>query len=494
MQQLISNPAKIFRHFGVQALLAKQAKLSPLAYIHAGGACTPALNNSRKLIFSIVLGLSCAWASTVQAGSGFETADASREAYSRINPDASPEQLAEAFRGRGVFRQSWVIAPAKDIETAGLGPLYNQLSCLSCHPKNGRGQPPATPQQAMRSMLIRLSLPGQDPHGGPLPHPVYGGQLNEQGIPGVPGEGMVSVDYREHKVTLADGETVALRTPSYRFAELQYGPLPDGIQFSPRVGPPVFGLGLLEAVDGQTILQLAEKGKQQGVHGHPNIVWDDERQRNAIGRFGLKANVATLKQQIAGAFIGDMGITSSLHPEENCTGIQTACKQTPSARQPELDDAQLKSVLLYLRLLQVPARRNTGDPAVRQGERLFDALGCTACHTPALTTGEFPELPPLAKQTIHPYTDLLVHDMGEGLEDRRPDFQAGGREWRTPPLWGIGLIERINEHSYFLHDGRARNLTEAVLWHGGEALPSKQRFAGLSADERLAVIRFLESL
>lgn len=444
-----------------------------------------------KRLLSIMLALSSTLAN---AESSFEIADTSREAYSRINPNVTSEQLSEAFRGRGVFRQSWVIAPAQAIETAGLGPLYNQLSCLSCHGKNGRGQPPATPQQAMRSMLIRLSLPGKDPHGGPLPHPVYGGQLNEQGVPGVSGEGQVSVDYREHKVTLGDGETVNLRTQSYRFAELHYGLLPADIQFSPRVGPPVFGLGLLEAVDEQTIRQLAEKGKQQGVHGHPNRVWDDELQRTVIGRFGLKANVATLKQQIAGAFIGDMGITSSLHPKENCTAAQTACKQVASARQPELDDTQLNATLLYLRLLQVPARRNLDDPAVQQGENLFSTIGCTACHTPVLTTGEFPELPLLAKQTIHPYTDLLVHDMGEDLADGRPDFQANGREWRTPPLWGIGLTERINEHSYFLHDGRARNLKEAVLWHGGEALPSRQRFSGLSANERLVVIRFLESL
>ncbi|MGZ4956600.1 MAG: di-heme oxidoreductase family protein [Methylobacter sp.] len=445
-------------------------------------------------LLSIILGLSCSLASA-QAERSFEIADSTREAYSRINPNVTSEQLSEAFRGLSMFRQSWVIAPAKDMETTGLGPLYNQLSCLSCHAKNGRGQPPETPQQAMRSMLVRLSLPGQDPHGGPLPHPVYGNQLNEQGVPGVPGEGLVSVDYREHKVTLADGETIALRMPLYRFADLQYGPLPADIQFSPRVGPPVFGLGLLEAVDEQTIRQLAEKGKQQGVNSHPNVVWDGRgRQRAVIGRFGLKANVATLKQQIAGAFIGDMGITSPLHPEENCTAAQTACKQTPSARQPELDDAQLQAVLLYLRLLQVPARRNLGDPTVQKGEQLFSAIGCTACHTPLLTTGEFPELPLLSRQTIHPYTDLLVHDMGEELADGRPDFQAGGREWRTPPLWGIGLIKHINEHSYFLHDGRARNLTEAVLWHGGEALSSRQGFAHLPAGERLALIRFLESL
>ena len=444
----------------------------------------------------LLLSLSCCLAGPplAQAETGFEIADASREAYSRIHPDLPKAKSDEVFRGRSLFRQSWVIPPAKDIEIAGLGPLYNQISCLSCHPKNGRGQPPESPQQAMRSMLIRLSLPGEDEHGGPLPHPVYGGQLNEQGIPGVPGEGRVSVDYREETIKLADGESLKLRKPVYTFVDPQYGKLPADILYSPRVGPSVFGLGLLEAVDEQTIRQLAEDGKRQGLQGHPNLVWDAERQRGVIGRFGLKANVASLKQQIAGAFIGDMGITSSLHRQENCSAAQTACKQAPSARQPELSDTQLDAVLLYLRLLQVPARRNRDEPNVSQGEKLFAEIGCAACHTPTLITGDFPELPILSKQTIHPYTDLLVHDMGEGLADGRPDFQAGGKEWRTPPLWGIGLVERINEHSYFLHDGRARNLTEAVLWHGGEALSSIQAFADLPGGKRQSLIRFLESL
>lgn len=448
----------------------------------------------RSLITLLALSGAMAGVQETQAASSFEIADATREAYSRINTDAASAQLSDAFRGRSLFRQSWVVPPAKDIDIAGLGPIYNQLSCASCHPKNGRGQPPKNPLQAMRSMLVRLSLPGQDAHGGPLPHPVYGNQLNEQGIPGVPGEGSVSVEYREFPVTLPEGEAIKLRRPQYRFAELHYGPLNAGIQFSPRVGPPVFGLGLLEAVPEQTLLQLAEQGRQQGVSGRPNVVWDAEKQRPAIGRFGLKANVATLRQQITGAFIGDMGITSALHPEENCTAAQIACRQSPSARQPELSNAQLDAMLLYLRLLQVPARRNGDDPIVRQGEQTFTAIGCAACHVPVLKTGDFSPLPALSGQTLHPYSDLLLHDMGDDLADHRPDFQADGREWRTPPLWGIGLIERINEHSYFLHDGRARNLTEAVLWHGGEALPARQRFAALSADKCRALMRFLESL
>ncbi len=266
-----------------------------------------------------------------QAQADFEIADISREAYSRIYPNLTEEQLNRAFRGRSLFRQSWVIPPANDIEIAGLGPIYNQLSCLSCHPKNGRGQPPENPEQAMRSMLIRLSLPGEDPVGGPLPHPVYGGQLNEQGIPG---EGHVSLDYREDKLQLADGETISLRMPLYSFVDLQYGALPAEIRYSPRVGPSVFGLGLLEAIDENTLRHLAEDSKRQGVKGHANIVWDSERQRRIMGRFGLKANVASLKQQIAGAFIGDMSITSSRHPQENFSAAQTACQQAPSARQP----------------------------------------------------------------------------------------------------------------------------------------------------------------
>jgi CxxC motif-containing protein (DUF1111 family) len=447
--------------------------------------------------------LCCMAMQPVQAKSAFEAADAGREAFTRIYSHINEEQLTQAWHGRRLFRHSWVIPPATDIENegrgplfsqVGLGPLYNQLACVSCHPKNGRGRPPETPVQAMRSMLVRLSLPGRNEQGGPLAHPVYGDQLSEQGIPGVPGEGRVQVEYKEHVVTLPDGEKVSLRKPVYRFVELQYGPLEPEILFSPRVAPPVFGLGLLEAVSGRTILDLAEQGKKQGVSGRPNYVWDAERQRRVIGRFGLKANAATLRQQIAGAFIGDMGVTSSLYRKENCSPAQTACQKAPSDRQPELADEQLDAILLYLRLLQVPARRDTDDSMVGQGERIFARIGCSACHTPTLTTGEFPELPVLSRQTFHPYTDLLLHDMGEGLTDGRPDFEAAGHEWRTPPLWGIGLIERINEHQTFLHDGRARNLTEAVLWHGGEALAARQRFENLPAAERQSVIRFLASL
>ncbi len=426
--------------------------------------------------------------------SGFEIADASREAFSRLYNDVTPAMREQGLRGRGLFRASWVIPPAADSAIVGLGPLYNQLSCLSCHPKNGRGQAPDTPEQAMRSMLVRLSVPGKGSRGGPLPVPAYGDQLNEQGIPGVPGEGRVAVSYSEIEVNLAGGESVKLREPHYRFVDLHYGPLPTDVLFSPRVGPPVFGMGLLEAVDEQTLIDLAAKAKPFGIKGRLNRVWDAEKRATVVGRFGLKANVATLKQQIAGAFIGDMGITSPLHPQENCTAAQAACRQVASLQQPELNSERLESVLTYLRLLQVPARRHRDDPVVQTGEKIFAEIGCAVCHVPTLTTGDFPQMPVLSAQTIHPYSDLLLHDMGEGLADGRPDYAAGGRDWRTPPLWGIGLVEAINEHSQFLHDGRARNLTEAVLWHDGEATTSRQAFIDLPPAKREALLAFLRAL
>jgi CxxC motif-containing protein (DUF1111 family) len=284
---------------------------------------------TRSLITWLALSGSLASLQAAQAASGFEIADATREAYARINPEVTQEQRAEALRGRSLFRQSWVVPPAKDIEIAGLGPLYNQLSCLSCHPKNGRGQPPENPQQAMRSMLVRLSLPGQDPHGGPLPHPVYGTQLNEQGVPGVSGEGWVRVDYREERVTLPDGETVGLRAPLYQFADLHYGPLGD-VQFSPRVGPPVFGLGLLEAVADQTIVQLAEQGRQQGVNGHPNYVWDAESSVRPSDASGSKPMSPRSGNRLPGLLSATWGLP------HRCTRRETAALSSlpASSRRP----------------------------------------------------------------------------------------------------------------------------------------------------------------
>lgn len=420
-------------------------------------------------------------------------ANATREAYSQPLPGLTPAQQAAFMRGRSLFRQSWVMAPAQDTKVDGLGPLYNRLACLSCHAKNGRGRAPDGPDERMQSMLVRLSLPGRDGHGGPLPHPVYGDQLNEEGIPGVPGEGRAAVHWQDSTLTLADGEVVALRRPLLEFRELAYGPLPDDLLTSPRIGQPVYGLGLLAAIPAQTLRRLAAEAKPDGVRGRVNLVWDVARRRLVVGRFGWKANMPSLPQQIAGAMRGDLGITSPLFAEQSCTATQRACRAAAEGGRPELTAQQLADLSSYLALLAVPARRDGDDATVRHGERLFASSGCAVCHRPQLATGRS-SLAPLAGQRIAPYSDLLVHDMGAGLADGRPDFRANGREWRTPPLWGIGLAALVGENESYLHDGRARNLQEAVLWHGGEAAVAQRRFSALGQGDRAALIAFLRSL
>ncbi|MCU1742386.1 di-heme oxidoredictase family protein [Pseudomonas sp. 20P_3.2_Bac5] len=422
------------------------------------------------------------------------SAEADREAFAQPLAGMDDEaQLERFFRGRGLFRQAWVVAPSRDEAVDGLGPLYNRITCIACHPKNGRGQAPINEHSPMRTMLVRLSLPGRDAHGGPQPHPAYGDQLNELGIPGVRGEGRAQILWQEKQVTLSAGETVNLRRPQLKFSELAYGPLGD-IRTSARVGTPVFGLGLLETVSASTLQRMADERKPDGVRGRVNKVWSVERQRLEVGRFGLKANQPSLNQQIASALHGDMGLTSSLYPQENCAPQQSACKQAVSGGQPEVDGMQLSELHFYLSHLAPPPRRDRDTPAVKRGERLFAEAGCTLCHRPQLTTGVHPDYKTLSGRKIEPYTDLLLHDMGEGLADGRDDYLASGREWRTPPLWGVGLIEQINPGAGYLHDGRARSLTEAVLWHGGEAAVARQRFAALSAEDRGALLGFLKSL
>jgi CxxC motif-containing protein (DUF1111 family) len=416
-----------------------------------------------------------------------------REAFSRPLPALDETQREPFFRGRSLFRQSWVIAPAQDKAVSGLGPLYNRLACISCHGKNGRGRAPDGPDERMLSMLVRLSVPGRNPHGGPRPHPAYGDQLNEEGIPGVPGEGRASLHWVEHTERLADGEIVRLRAPRLSFHQLGYGPLAS-VLTSPRVGQQVIGLGLLGAVPAADLERFARETKPDGVRGKVNRVWNPETRQLEAGRFGHKANMPSLRAQIAGAFLGDIGITSALFPQENCTAAQHACQQAPSADAPELSPRQLDDVAFYLAHLAVPPQRNAEEPQVMRGEQQFARIGCAVCHRPELKTATDAKFPLLAGRTFQPHTDLLLHDMGKGLEDGRPDYLASGRQWRTAPLWGIGLTETISEHTQFLHDGRARNLLEAVMWHDGEAAAARRRFARLPLQEREDLQAFLRSL
>ncbi|WP_228450671.1 di-heme oxidoredictase family protein [Chryseolinea soli] len=391
--------------------------------------------------------------------------------------------------GDGAFGQTFVTAPAP--QNPGLGPIFNNVSCTSCHINDGRGKPPL-PGEQLSSLLIRISIPGTDAHGGPNPVPGFGGQLQQRGVFGAQPEASVRIDYTEQSYTFADGTPYSLRFPTYTL-ENPYTTLPAGVMLSPRVAPPVFGLGLLEAVDEADILALADPDDRNddGISGKPNYAWNVAEGKMTLGKFGWKAANPSLLQQSAGAYNEDMGITNFVFPHESATGQPQYDGRDDEY---EVSDSLLYSVAFYIRTLGVPARRAADDAGVLQGKKLFTDGKCSQCHVPRLRTKTDVAFPEISNQVIFPYTDMLVHDMGPNLADNRPDFDASGVEWRTSPLWGIGLTRIVNGHQNFLHDGRARTLLEAIMWHGGEAEASKEFVRTLSQDDRDKLIKFLESL
>ena len=418
--------------------------------------------------------------------------DASSHAFSIPAPNLSAAALEKHLEGDVEFEAVFVTAPA--VVNPGLGPIYNNVSCINCHSRDGRGKPPSDNEELV-SLLFRLSLPNNNKvmdGKQPIPVPGYGTQLNNRAIYGTPAEGNVDIAYTEQPLITSDDTKVHLRYPSYTITDA-YHPLPENIEVSPRVAPVVFGLGLLEAIPQENILSNADESdvNQDGISGKPNLVWDVVKKQYVLGRFGWKANQPNLLQQVASAYHDDMGLTTSLFQMENSKGQS---QHTDVSTSPEVSDEILDVVTFYVQTLAVPARRNVDDPKVIQGEQLFAQAQCATCHTPTHRTGVFPGIPSVSNQTIHPYTDLLLHDMGPDLADNRPDFQATGTEWRTPPLWGIGLVRTVNGHTNFLHDGRARDLLEAILWHGGEAEKSRDMTLEMSQTERDALIAFLESL
>ena len=432
----------------------------------------------------------------VAESGGETTAFASnRDAFALSARNLDNEQRRTFEVGDSFFTQNWVTAPASTEARDGLGPTFNAQACSSCHVRDGRAPPPANADDPERGLLLRLSVPGAGPHGEPLGDPVYGTQLQDRAILGVPPEGAIRISYEEIAGAYPDGERFSLRKPRYSVADAAFGPLSGDLLISPRIAPAVFGMGLLEAIPEADILARADPADADGdgISGRPNLVWDAARGEHVLGRFGWKANAPNVRQQAAGAFLGDIGITSSLFPDQNCPPPQTECAAAPDGGNPEVPDERLDKVAFYVQTLAVPAMRNLDDERVIEGSRTFAALGCGACHVPRHVTGEH-AIDALSGQVIFPYTDLLLHDMGEGLADGRPDFEADGREWRTPPLWGIGLVETVNGHTMFLHDGRARSLEEAILWHGGEAAAALEAFMALPKEQREALLRFLESL
>lgn len=431
------------------------------------------------------------------------------EAFSHPSQNMSFERQMDFQIGNAFFTRLWVSSPASTKSSDGLGPLFNARACQRCHIKDGRGHPPEVDDQNAVSMLVRLSIPAMSEKDKALlasgqvnsiNDPVYGGQLQDVSIAGVHSEGLIDISYQEHLLKLNGDQVASLRKPNLDVKNLMYGDFHKGIMMSARVAPQMIGLGLLEAISETDILakQDVDDEDSDGISGKANWVWSNEQQALALGRFGLKAGKASLNDQNQAAFNGDIGLSTPLFSAAagDCTAKQADCLKMPNGNANGLEVGQqvVDQVLHYTRNLSVPARRNVSAKGVLAGKQLFYQSGCIACHTPKFITPRNTAAPEQSRQLIWPYTDMLLHDMGQGLADNRPDAKANGREWRTAPLWGIGLTPIVNGHSYYLHDGRARSLLEAVLWHGGEAEKSKNKVINMSAKEREQLIEFVQSL
>nr|WP_232372173.1 di-heme oxidoredictase family protein [Acuticoccus mangrovi] len=445
-------------------------------------------------------------------GGATSTASITRDAFSHPSANLDFEERQTFFVGNGIFKKLWVAAPSSTAASDGLGPLYNARACQRCHLKDGRGHPPDGPDDVASSMFLRLSVPPRtvEEHDAlaafetlRIPEPTYGGQLQNFAVTGLSAEGQMTIDYEEIPVTLADGEVVHLRKPTYGIADLGYGPIDPAVQLSPRVANPMIGLGLLEAIHPADLMANADPDDADGdgISGKISVTRDPVTGDLTIGRFGWKASTPSVMVQSAEAFSGDIGISTPIVTDAfgECSIAQSICRDQPTGVQRRLGDVEAPDPLLglvtfYAQNLAVPARRDVEDPKVLEGKKLFYEAGCVDCHTPKYVTSRKAEGKAQRFQLIWPYTDLLLHDMGEGLADGRPVGNASGSEWRTAPLWGIGLTETVNGHTYFLHDGRARSLLEAILWHGGEAEAAASRVRDMSRGEREALLAFLESL
>lgn len=426
-------------------------------------------------------------------GEGTNTLLFGQNALSRAASNANQTSELAFYSGNAFFRESWVEAPSSTEARDGLGPFFNARSCASCHFLDGRGRPPETAEEPLEGLLFRLSR-GSDENGMPLNDPVYGGQIQPFAISGVQPEGGISINYQEIDGEYPDGTRFTLLKPEYTLDALAYGEMSGDTTLSPRVAPAMIGLGLLEAIPEERLRELEDPNDNDGdgISGRVRWVPAVNQAEAAVGRFGWKCEQPSVKQQSAGALLGDMGLTTSLFPEENCTTREVDCLEQVNGGTPEVSDEILDRIATYSRLLAVPARSGADREEVLAGKALFLSSGCAACHTTQHKTGEH-ELAELSRQNIFPYTDLLLHDMGEDLADADGSTPIL-REWRTPPLWALRFYPIVNGHDHLLHDGRARGVEEAILWHDGEAKTSRDAFMALEAKERTLLISFVNSL
>lgn len=447
----------------------------------------------------------------MSGGAATSIAPVNADSFSQFSANLTFQE-EEGFKlGNALFRKLWVSSPSSTQASDGLGPLYNARACQSCHLKDGRGRPPEGAVDTT-SMFFRLARPPRDDEERRMitahevvnfGDPIYGAQLQDSAVPGLAAEGHLKVSYTEEPFTFPDGEAASLRRPSYSVTDLAYGPLDPATTLSPRVAQPMIGLGLIEAIHEADILANADPDDRDGdgISGRPALTRDAKTGKLMLGRFGWKAQNATVRQQSADAFATDIGISSpdADRPHGDCTAAQKECLTMPTGEQARLGpteapDPVLNLVTFYSENLAVPARRKASFAETLRGKKVFYDLGCTSCHTPKFVTRRDAVGKAQSFQLIWPYSDFLLHDMGEGLADGQQVGVATGREWRTPPLWGIGLTKTVSGHTFLLHDGRARNFTEAILWHGGEGQKARDAFAALAAGDRRDLLAFLESL
>ena len=414
-----------------------------------------------------------------------------RSAFSNPSGNLPFDKQLDFKVGDGVFRKLWVAAPSSTKSSDGLGPLFNARACQACHLKDGRGRPPAA-GETPSSLLFALA------RRDGLPDPIYGHQLQTFGIQGHAAEANVEVSHHLQPVKLADGTTVTLHKPQYKLTAPGYGPFDPTTTIAPRIAPPMIGMGLLELIPEADIIARAdpEDLNHDGIRGRfRRVPSPSEGGAMKLGRFGWKTGTPSIADQTATAFKNDMGLSTPIFPDDygDCTPAQKACREAPHGSEngePEVPQKLFDLTVFYAHHLAVPAREGIEAPAVRHGQKLFADIGCAACHVPKHVTGQSAKFPELSGQTIWPYTDMLLHDMGDDLADAGPM----GNLWRTQPLWGLGLTRRVNDHFYLLHDGRADGILEAVLWHGGEAAKARDKVIALSKSDREALLAFLESL
>lgn len=447
----------------------------------------------------------------------FAFSTSSNAATSKIDANAFQQPFAslsaeEKFNhsiGRSLFEKFWVASPSSTTASDGLGPLYNARSCHSCHLNNAKGHAPANLQSAITtpSFFVRLKRwprpTGFDPKTAVTGDTRYGTQLQTLSTTELPPEAELIVEYKYSTLNFSDNTPIELRKPNYSLNKLGYGEFNKDTSLSGRVSPALTGVGLIDALDDETILANEDIHDEDGdgISGRANRVWDKINQTWAVGKFGWKATVATLSEQNQSAFNGDLGLSTPLvtSPYGDCTQAQTACLNLANGNSEHLDNLEVSNQIMLLvnkfSALSAPSKiRNLSDKKFMQGKLVFDQLNCAGCHTPKMTTSNETEYKVLASKTFYPFSDFLLHEMGPDLADTGNEFNANGQEWRTPPLWGNALNKITSGRESYLHDGRARNLVEAIAWHGGEAKQSQLGFLQLNKTQRNDLIYFLESL